>query len=392
MATKQTTLTATPDPRTLLLGVFAPGNKSASIQDYYDEFVSLVDTLGCTYEMTFFTNIRRIDKSFLLTKGKLDEFVKMCDDNQIERVICSERLTPLQHRELEDITRTMVIDRAELILEIFKKSATTAEGQLQIEVAELEIFKTRMSGRGADFAQQSGHIGDKGPGETYKEKIKRILAEQKRKAGQRLDTLQRARDTQRKQRLASNIPMICIVGYTNAGKSSLLNQLTKSDVLVEDKLFATLDTTTREWFIDSHCKALISDTVGFISELPHKLIEAFKSTLDEVRYADYLLHVVDVANHGWKDQVRVVRETLLDLGVDSAKPMVFLFNKIDKLTSEQLDAVRADVALLDLSPGFFIHTRSKDGVQEFLDSMPKMLGKERPVEEVFDMNEEEVSE
>ncbi len=386
MATKQATLTEIADPRTLLLGVFAPGNKSADAQDYFDEFVSLVDTLGCDYDMTYFTKIRSVDKGFLLTKGKLDEVLKICDDNNIERVICSERLTPLQHRELEDLLRTMVIDRAELILEIFKKSATTSEGQLQIQMAELEIYKTRMSGRGADFAQQSGHVGDKGPGETYKEKIKRILAEQLRKAGQKLDTLQKARDTQRKQRLASNIPMICIVGYTNASKSSLLNRLTKSDVLVEDKLFATLDTTTREWFMRADCKALISDTVGFISELPHKLIEAFKSTLDEVRYADVLLHVVDASNHGWQDQVRVVQETLVDLGIDEKKRVIYLFNKIDKLNPAQLEDVKLHA--VQLTPHFFINTRSAEGVAEFVDAMPGILGKEKPVQEA----EEEFSE
>lgn len=379
MATRQATTTAIPDPRTLLLGVFAPGNKCADSQDYFDEFVSLVDTLGSAYEMTYFTKIRSIDKGYLLTKGKLDEVVKLCDDNTIERIICSERLTPLQHRELEDITRTMVIDRAELILEIFKKSATTAEGQLQIEMAELEIFKTRMSGHGADFAQQSGHLGDKGPGETYKEKIKRILAEKLRKAGQKIDALQRARDTQRKQRLSSNVPMICIVGYTNAGKSSLLNVLTKSDVFVEDKLFATLDTTTREWFVASYCKALISDTVGFISELPHKLIEAFRSTLDEVRYADLLLHVVDVSNSGWQDQVRVVQETLEDLGIDESKPVIYLFNKIDKLDEEELAQARSLAA--SLVPGFFINTRSREGVAELIEGMPAILGCPKPEQE-----------
>ena len=351
-----------PDPKTLLLGVFTPQNKCADKQAYFEEFASLVKTRGFEYEMTFFVSLRSVDKGFLLTKGKLEELVKLCDDNNIERVLCSERLSPLQHRELEDITRTVVIDRAELILEIFKRSATTAEGQLQIEMAELELFKSRLSGQGAEFAQQAGYVGGKGPGETYKEKIKRILADKLRKAHERLDTLQKVRDTQRKQRLSSNIPLVCIVGYTNAGKSSLLNTLTKSEVLVEDKLFATLDTTTREWFLDSSNKVLVSDTVGFISELPHRLIEAFKSTLDEARYANYLLHVVDVSNSAWKDQIRVVQETLADIGVDPKTPMIYLFNKIDKLEDEELSVIKLEAEVYQ--PSFFISAKDKNSLKE----------------------------
>lgn len=363
MSRKETS-TIIQDPRTLLLGVFAPGNKCVDVQAYFDEFVSLVETRGFEYDLTMFTKIRSVDKGFLLTKGKLDDVVKLCQDNQIERIICSERLSPLQHRELEDITGTLVIDRAELILEIFKKSATTAEGQIQIEKAELELFKTRISGRGEDFAQQAGFLGGKGPGETYKEKIKRILSDRIRKATERLDHLQKVRDTQRKQRLASNVPLVCIVGYTNAGKSSLLNILTRSEVLVEDKLFATLDTTTREWFLAPDFKVLISDTVGFISELPHRLIEAFKSTLDEVRYANVLIHVVDASNPGWRDQIRVVQETLTDLGVDAKKPMIYAFNKIDKLTAEQQDALI--LAAAEFTPAVFIHTRDRSGVESLV--------------------------
>ncbi len=378
MSRKETS-TVDPDPRTLLLGVFAPGNKCVDVQAYFDEFVSLVETLELDYDLTFFTKIRSVDKGFLLTKGKLDEFVQLCQDNKIERVICSERLSPLQHRELEDLTGTMVIDRAELILEIFKKSATTAEGQIQIEKAELEIFKTRISGRGEEFAQQAGFVGGKGPGETYKEKIKRILADRMRKATERLAALQRVRDTQRKQRLSSNVPLICIVGYTNAGKSSLLNILTKSEVLVEDKLFATLDTTTREWFVTPTTKVLISDTVGFISELPHKLIEAFKSTLDEVRYADMLIHVVDVSNPGWQDQVRVVQETLADLGVDQNKPLIYAFNKIDKLSEQQCDALVFET--VGFAPSCFISTQERAGVEPLIAKIAKSFAKEVPAED-----------
>ena len=368
--------TLLPDPKTLLLGIFTPNNRCADMQAYFDEFVSLVNTREIAYEMTYFTSIRTIDNGFLLTKGKLDTFVKMCDDNNIERVICSERLTPLQHRELEDITRTMVIDRAELILEIFKRSATTAEGHLQIEMAELEMFRSRLSGQGAEFAQQAGYVGGKGPGETYKEKIKRILADKLRKAGQRIEALQKVRDNQRKQRMQSKIPLICIVGYTNAGKSSLLNSLTNSEVLVENKLFATLDTTTREWFLGNNRKVLVSDTVGFISELPHKLIQAFKSTLDEARYANILLHVVDVTNHGWKDQIRVVQETLLDIGVKPETPLIYLFNKIDMLSEAELELLK--IAVEPYKPGFFIAAKNRETLSLISSEVLNLIGGAEP--------------
>jgi len=349
-------------PKILLLGVHAPHNKVKDINDYFEEFISLVTTADIKYDDTHFIKLRHVDKAHFLSKGKLHDLIALCTELQIEEVICSETLSSLQERNLENLLGCKVYDREKLILEIFHNAAHTAEGKIQVEMAELEYLKTRLSGKGIEMAQQAGHIGTRGPGETEKEVIKRHLAEKLRQARKRLETLQRSRDVQRKRRLESGIPLICLIGYTNAGKSSVLNVLTKSELLAEDKLFATLDTTTRELFIEHTKVGLLSDTVGFISQLPHHLIEAFKSTLDELQYAGLLLHVVDISNHAWKDQIRVVHETLDELNI--RKPMLYVFNKIDKLTDETRQTIESEIT--EYHPSVLTHTKNKDGVSSLI--------------------------
>ena len=262
-------------PKTLLVAIDSPNNKTNNIQAYYDEFLSLVKTHGLQYDECFFLKIRSIDKANFLTSGKLNELVEFCDKNEIEEVVFSEILTSLQERNLEETLNCKVFDREKLILEIFRNAAHSAEGKIQVEMAELDFYKTRLAGKGIELAQQAGFIGNKGPGETTKEVLKRHLADKYRQAKKKLDLLKKTRDIQRKRRLDSHVPLICLIGYTNSGKSSLINRLTHSNVEVEDKLFATLDITTRELFIDHKKIGLISDTVGFISQLPHHLIEVF---------------------------------------------------------------------------------------------------------------------
>lgn len=345
--------------KTLLVGIYGPGNQIGNAEYYYQEFLSLVHTLGMHYDETYFMKVRTIDNNTYLTKGKMEELKKVCEEREIEHIFFSELLSPLQERNLEKALGPSVSDREKLILEIFKKSAHSSEGKIQIEMAEIDYLKTRIIGRGHELAQQAGILGTKGPGETAKEELKQHFAEKLRQARKRLVTLQRARDTQRKQRLGSNIPLICIIGYTNSGKSSLLNIIAKGEVLAEDKLFATLDTTTRELYIDGKKIALISDTVGFISQLPHNLVAAFKSTLDELRFARTLIHVIDISNPAWKSQINVVKETLQEL--DVTHPMIYAFNKIDKLTPEELEALTPQI--LEYQPHVLINTRSKDGVE-----------------------------
>ncbi|MBU1008163.1 GTPase HflX [Candidatus Dependentiae bacterium] len=366
MASKKPISTTQKRTNVLLLTIHAPYNHELSREDYESEFSSLVETLGVEYEEDMTIKLRRIDKSNFLTKGKLLDVLAVCNEKKIDEVIVSELLSPLQERNLEDFFGCTVYDRERLILEIFQNAAHTAEGKIQVEMAQLEYFKTRLAGKGAQLAQQAGHIGTRGPGETEKEYLKRHLTEKHRQAKKRLLALQKSRDVQRKRRLASKLPLICLVGYTNVGKSSIINLLTKSDVLAEDKLFATLDTTTRELFVDSKKIGLLSDTVGFISQLPHHLIEAFKSTLDELQYADLMLHVVDVSNKSWPGQIEIVLGTLCDLGVDQ-KPMLYVFNKTDKLSDQELEELRNEIEAYQ--PHALTHATSKDGLAELIEAL-----------------------
>jgi len=348
----------------LLVGVYAPNNKSISQQDHYDEFLSLVKTLGSEYVETHFIKLRSIDKARFLTKGKLHEVIELCQKLNIEEVMFSDNLSPMQERNMEDLIGCKVYGRQQLILEIFKQAAHTAEGKIQIEMAELDFFKTRIAGKGIDLAQQAGYVGTRGPGESQKEYITRFLNEKVRQARKRLKTLQRTREIQRKHRLGTKIPLICLVGYTNSGKSTILNTLTKSSILAEDKLFATVDTTTRELYLNKTKIGLISDTVGFISQLPHHLIEAFKSTLDELNYAHLLLHVVDISNHAWKNQITVVQETLESLGV-SDKKTLYVFNKVDKIPEEEKVELLEQLEVFQ--PHVVTHAKSKDGLSELIE-------------------------
>ncbi len=346
-------------PKTLLLGVYTPDNRSIDMEYYFEEFLSLVDTLELPYDETLFFKVRDVDKNHFFTKGKMQEVVDYCAEHKIEQLVISEILSPSQEKNLEEAANCTVFDREKLILEIFKKSAKTSEGKIQVDMAEMEYMRSRLMGKGKDYAQQAGYIGGVGPGETLKEEVRRHFAEKTRQAKKKLETLQRSRQTQRHRRLESNIPLICIIGYTNAGKSSLLNQLTKSNVLAEDKLFATLDVITREWYLTPQDKVLISDTVGFISRLPHNLIEAFKSTLDELTFAELFVHVIDVSNPSWRNQVAIVRDTIKELGVDK-KPMIYAFNKVDKLEPAELETLQAD--LDQFTPHVLISTLSREGV------------------------------
>lgn len=323
-------------PKTLLVGIHAPYNTTKNIQSYYDEFINLIRSNGIEYDNTTFIKLRAIDSAYFISKGKLQDVIDLCKKDQIEEVIFSEPLSPQQERNLSDALNCKVFDRTQLILEIFEKGAHSAEGKMQVELAMLQHQKTRLTGHGIYMSQQGARIGTRGPGETAKEKALQHIERRATKLKQELASLTQHRMTQRKKRLGAHIPLICLIGYTNAGKSTILNILTKSNVLAEDKLFATLDTTTRELYIDHKKKALISDTVGFIQQIPHKLIEAFKSTLTELQYADLLLQVVDISDPNWESHIKVVHEVLKELDVD--KPMLYIFNKADNVENiEQIE-------------------------------------------------------
>lgn len=364
MARKQAISTTSGKPKVLLIGVFAPYNRELTQEDYFNEFLSLVDTLGLEYDNFITTKLRHIDKAYFFGKGKRQEIAALCQEEEIEEVLISDLLTPLQERNLESLFNCKVFDREKLILEIFSDAAHSAEGKIQVDMAKLKHYKARLSGKGVEYAQQAGFVGNRGPGESEKELIKRHLTEKFRQAEKHLETLERSRETQRKKRRESGLPLMCLVGYTNVGKSTLLNTLTKSDVLAENKLFATLDTTTRELFVEHKKIGLISDTVGFISQLPPHLIEAFKSTLDELRYANLLLHVVDVSNHSWMGQIEIVLNTLQDLNVDRKK-MLYVFNKADMLSPEDRELLQKQTE--PYQPHVVTDATSKEGLAELIE-------------------------
>lgn len=347
----------------LALGIYAPYNKNTHIESYFEEFLNLVKTNGIIPDTVHSMKLRDLDKAYFMTPGKLDELQKLVEEHGIEEIIISEPLTALQERNLEDLLHCKVFDRTRLILEIFEKNAHSAEGKAQVTVALLKHKKSRLAGKGVHLEQQIGKIGNKGPGETLKEKQARLLEKEMQKIKKQLEHLQKIRATQRKTRLSSGIPQLCLIGYTNAGKSTIMNALTKSDVLAEDKLFATLDTTTRALFINNSKIGVLSDTVGFIQNLPHHLIEAFKSTLSELQYADLLIHVVDASDPNWESHIKVVHHILQELSIE--KNMIYAFNKIDRL--DNLDEFASKTERYQ--PQIVISALSSEGIRPLLEFM-----------------------
>lgn len=353
---KQATPTVT-YPKTLLLGVQTPDHYLTNMESYFEEFRNLARTNGVKNPEELIVKIREIDAGYFLTRGKREEIKTFCDENDIEQVVISEPLSSRQAGNLGELLRCDIFDRTELILEIFEKSAHTAEGKMQVQIAQLQHKKSRLAGKGVHYAQQSGAIGVRGGfGETAKEKETRHIEDGILQLKRHLIKMHSARETQRKQRLSNKEPNICLIGYTNAGKSTILNTLTNSNVLAEDKLFATLDTTTRSLFIDGTKKGTISDTVGFIQQLPTRLIEAFKSTLSELNHADLLLHVVDISDPGWQNHIRVVHDILQDLAVET--PMLYVFNKADKI-----DTTLMSGALEQYQPYVVVSSLSKKSIE-----------------------------
>jgi len=351
-------------PPTLIVGIQAPYNTAITIQSYYDEFLNLLKTSGVEYDQSLFMKLNAIDPKTFFTTGKLEELYDFLQKNPAENVYISEPLTSKQARNLEDYLHCTVLDRTDLILDIFHQAAVSAEGKAQVEIAMLEHEKTRLAGKGIFLAQQRGGIGIKsGPGETLKEREKRYFDVKIQQIKKLLTSLAKTRDTQRKHRIQAGIPHICLIGYTNAGKSTILNTLTKAQVLAEDRLFATLDTTTRELYIDGKKKGILSDTVGFIQYLPHNLIEAFKSTLSELQYADLLLQVIDCADPDWQAHIGVVKDILGELGVD--KPLLYVFNKIDKLKPEAQEVFKQAAAAFE--PQVFVQATKKEGIAPLIE-------------------------
>lgn len=357
-------------PKTLIVSVISPYHFIKHHESYVEEFKNLVKSNNIIYDHELFIKLREVDSGNFLTKGKLEELIALCIKEKIKEVIFSVPLSVQQERNLNKLLNCRVYDRNQLILEIFEKGATSSEGKTQVAIAMLQHLKARLAGRGVHLSQQAGKIGTRGPGETQKENEKQHIEHLMVKMRRDLEKLAQIRETQRKQRLTAQIPSLCLIGYTNSGKSTILNALTKSDVLAEDKLFATLDTTTRELYVDHKKVGVISDTVGFIQQLPHHLIEAFKSTLTEVKYAHALLHVVDSADPNWPEHIEVVNKVLEEMEIKDPH-ILYIFNKIDKVK----DLPSFALAVEKFQPHVLVSALEPKG----LDPLKAFLGAWKPI-------------
>lgn len=348
----------------ILVGIYGPETPKWLAGEYLEELELLADTAGATCIEKVLQNRPHPDPSTYIGKGKLNQLKAMVDEKGADLLVFDDDLTATQVRNIEKTANVKVLDRSGLILDIFASRAKTSAAKTQVELAQLQYLLPRLTRFWTHLSRQKGGIGTKGPGETQIETDRRLIGERISTLKDKLDKLDKQRTTQRKGR--SDNPRVALVGYTNAGKSTLMNALTDTNVLAEDRLFATLDSTVRRLELDNH-DVLLSDTVGFIRKLPHNLIESFKSTLDEVRESDLLLHVVDASSNLIDDYIDVVETTLEDLEVTGLKKVI-VFNKIDKVEPSRL---------MELKKGFpgaiFVSAERSIGLDKLQDRIELMI-------------------
>ena len=329
--------------RVILVGVSEQDGDDA--EDSLAELAELVKTAGASVAGTLIQKRELIHPGTYVGTGKVAEIAELLEHTGATGIVCDDELSPAQLKNLETMLNTKVMDRTLIILDIFAARATTSEGKTQVELAQLKYRLSRLTGLGRSMSRLGGGIGTRGPGEKKLEIDRRLINDRIAQLNRELKEVVKHREIARAKRERNAVPVVAIVGYTNAGKSTLLNHLTDAEVLEEDKLFATLDPTTRMLELEGHQQVLLTDTVGFIRKLPHHLIEAFKSTLEEAKYADYIIHVVDASNPQRDKQMYIVYETLDHLGVKNKK-ILTLFNKIDIRTDDDpLQDFRADHVL-----------------------------------------------
>lgn len=374
------------EERAVFVGIIRQEDSESKIMEYLDELEFLAETAGARGDRKFIQKLDKPEKATYIRSGKLQEIAEYCEQNSIEYVIFDDELSGMQQRNTEKVIKTSaVIDRTSLILEIFSQRAQTAYAKMQVELARYNYMLPRLAGMWTHLERQRGGIGMRGGmGESQIEIDRRIVRERIARLKEQLKKVDRQMSTQRGNR--GQLVRLSLVGYTNVGKSTLMNLLSKSDVFAENKLFATLDTTVRKVVI-GNVPFLLSDTVGFIRKLPTQLIEAFKSTLDEVREADILLHVVDISHSDYKEQMEVVDKTLRDISA-ADKPVYVIFNKTDAYRYEEYDEFsltpksEKNLTLQEVKdywingrkiPCIFISALKKEGIEKLRDDIYKMV-------------------
>ena len=365
--------------RVILVGVSTSDHDDT--EKSLDELEELAATAGAVTVGRVIQNLDQIHPGTYVGKGKLEEIKELLWETEATGIICDDELSPIQLGNMEDILDTKVMDRTLIILDIFAGRASTNEGKIQVELAQLKYRQSRLTGLGKSLSRLGGGIGTRGPGEKKLEMDRRLIRDRIAQLNRELKDVKRHREVTREQRSRNKIPVVAIVGYTNAGKSTLLNTLTGAGVLEEDKLFATLDPTTRNLKLPSKQEVLLTDTVGFIRKLPHHLIEAFRSTLEEAKYADIILHVVDASNPQVDEQMYIVYETLTNLEVKN-KPIITAFNKQDKVDGESiLRDFRADhIVRISAKHGYGL-----DELQSVIEEI--LRGQKVLIEKIYDYAE-----
>ena len=362
---KQLYNTSAAQERIVLVGIITPDETEAQEKEYLAELAFLVETAGGTCIHQFTQKVQRPDIRTYVGKGKLEEICEYVKAEEADIVVFDDELSPSQLRNIEFELKCRVMDRSSLILDIFAKRAQSAQAKTQVELAQCQYMLPRLKRLWTHLERQKGGIGMRGPGESQIETDKRIILQKITLLKEKLEIIDKQNETQRKNR--NELIRVALVGYTNVGKSTIMNMLSKSEVFAENKLFATLDTTVRKVVI-ANLPFLLSDTVGFIRKLPHHLVECFKSTLSEVQEADILMQVVDISHPSFEEQIIVVNETLKELKVLD-KPMIMVFNKVDAFYSEDGEMSIADFEKSWIgktnTPAIFISALNKSNLESF---------------------------
>lgn len=350
-------------------------------EESLDELAELVKTAGAEVAARVIQLRDAPHPGTYVGKGKVEEIESLLFGTDATGIVCDDELSPAQIHNLERALETKVMDRTLIILDIFAKRALTREGKIQVELAQLKYRASKLTGQGTALSRLGGGIGTRGPGEKKLEMDRRLIRTRISKLKAELKDVVKHREVQRKQRQKNHLPVVCIVGYTNAGKSTLLNYLTDAGVLEEDQLFATLDPTTKSLTLEGGQTILMTDTVGFIRKLPHHLVDAFRSTLEEAKYSDLILHVVDASNPQKEKQMEAVYETLKQLGANES-PVITAFNKMDRLSGEEVLKDPNAEALVRISG------KTGEGIDQMLHTIEEILNKQKLyLEKLYSYNE-----